>query len=189
MTKYVALLLLAPFSLLGQSDSSYEELPELKASEILRPEILNGSHHKVQEPVPTFSGWNHFSIDSDFGAFEAKGNEMLIRRVNEITAISELRDVSRTEQYKNALVKAAKSPLVAVKNFPEWSRRGCARNWRAADFMCRTDYPLGRYVDESTQDPGDSASGGNFRGQVCNRCCRFGHLALTGKSWRHDEHC
>jgi hypothetical protein len=96
--------------------ADYEELPELKASEILRPEILNGPHHKVREPVPTFSGSNHFSIDSDFGAFEAEGNEMLIRRINEINAISELRDVSRTEQYKNALVKAAKSPLAAAKS-------------------------------------------------------------------------
>jgi hypothetical protein len=96
--------------------SDYEELPELKASEILRPEILNGPHHKIQEPVPTYSGSNHFSVESDFGAFEAEGNEMLIRRINEINAISQLRDVSRTEQYKNALVKAAASPLKAAKS-------------------------------------------------------------------------
>lgn len=96
--------------------SDYEELPELKASEILRPEILSGPHHKVQEPVPTFSGSNHFSIDSDFGVFEAEGNEMLLRRINEINAIAELRDVSRTDQYKSALAKAAVSPLKAAKN-------------------------------------------------------------------------
>jgi hypothetical protein len=114
--------LVATFPICAQSVSGptnpadYEELPELKASEILRPEILNGPHHKVQEPVPTYSGSNHFSIDSDFGAFEAEGNEMLIRRINEINAISELRDVSRTEQYKNALVKAAASTLTAAKS-------------------------------------------------------------------------
>ena len=34
----------------------FEELPVLNASEILLPEILSGSHHKVQEPVPTYSG-------------------------------------------------------------------------------------------------------------------------------------
>jgi hypothetical protein len=115
-------LLVATFPIYAQSVSAptnasdYEELPELKASEILRPDILNGPHHKVREPVPTYSGSNHFSIDSDFGVFEAEGNEMLMRRINEINAISELRDVSRTEQYKNALVKAAKSPLAAAKN-------------------------------------------------------------------------
>jgi hypothetical protein len=73
---FAALLLLTP-SLQGQSAPSpsdsvdYEELPELKASEILREDILAGPHHKVREEVPTYSGANRFTIDSDFGAFEA----------------------------------------------------------------------------------------------------------------------
>jgi len=96
--------------------SDYEELPELKASEILRPEILSGPHHKVREPVATYSGSNHFSIESDFSVFEAEGNEMLIRRVNEINAIARLKEVSRTDQYKSAVLKAAKSPVAAAKS-------------------------------------------------------------------------
>jgi hypothetical protein len=122
MTKYIALLLLTPFSLLGQSISTptnasdYEELPELKASEILRPDILQGPNHKVRDEVSTYSGANRFIIDSAFGVFEAEGNEMLLRRVNEINAIAQLKEVSRTDAYKNALVTAAKSQLAAVKN-------------------------------------------------------------------------
>jgi hypothetical protein len=122
MTKYIALLLLTPFSLLGQSISTptnasdYEELPELKASEILRPDILQGPNHKVREEVPTYSGANRFTIDSAFGVFEAEGNEMLVRRVNEINAIAKLKEVSRTDAYKNALMQAAKGPLAAAKN-------------------------------------------------------------------------
>ena len=30
---------------------TYEELPELKASDILKPEFLSGPHHKVREEV------------------------------------------------------------------------------------------------------------------------------------------
>jgi hypothetical protein len=122
VTKYIALLLLIPFSLLGQSDyaptdgSYYEELPELKASEILRPEILQGPNHKVREEVSTYSGANRFIVDSTFGVFEAEGNEMLVRRVNEINAIAQLKDVSRTDAYKNALVTSAKSQLAAAKS-------------------------------------------------------------------------
>src|SRR6266436_8765874 len=59
-----------------RAEAVFEELPVLKASEILRPEILAGPHHKVREPVPTYFGANQFTIDSDFGVFEAKGNEM-----------------------------------------------------------------------------------------------------------------
>lgn len=99
-----------------EAANTYEELPELKASEILRENILNGPYHKVREEVIPSSGANHYSIDSDFGVFEADGSEMLVRRIGEINAIARLKDVSRGDEYKNALVKAAKSPLAAAKN-------------------------------------------------------------------------
>src|SRR5207248_8576339 len=40
----------------------------------------------------------------------------LVRRINEINAIAQLKDVSRTDQYKDAVVAAAKSPVAAAKN-------------------------------------------------------------------------
>jgi len=94
---------------------TYEELPELKASDILKPEFLSGPHYKVREEVPTSSGANQFTIDSDFGVFEADGNEMLVVRINEINAIARLKEVSRTDEFKAALNKAAKSPVAAAK--------------------------------------------------------------------------
>src|SRR5437588_7115205 len=100
----------------GQEDSDFEELSELQASEILKPEFLKGRYHTVQESVPTSSGMNRFTIDSQFGAFEAEGNEMLVRRVGEIDAIARLKDMSRTDVYKQALAKAAKAPADAAKN-------------------------------------------------------------------------
>jgi len=99
-----------------RAEAAFEELPVLNASEILRPDILTVPHHKVSEPVPTYFGANRFTIDSDFGVFEADGNEVLLRRINEINAIAQLKEVSRTDQYKNALVTAAKSPIAAAKN-------------------------------------------------------------------------
>ena len=39
----------------GQEDSDFEELSELKASEILKPEFLKGQYYTVQESVPTAS--------------------------------------------------------------------------------------------------------------------------------------
>jgi hypothetical protein len=121
-TSILVVLLLVTLSLHGESETlpsnsnDYEELPELKASEILRDTILNGPHHKVREEVFPSSGANHFMIDSHVGVFEAEGNEMLARRVDEINAIAQLKEVSRTEQFKNALVTAAKSPLAAAKS-------------------------------------------------------------------------
>ena len=116
---FLALTLSATFQCLAQTpepfevrraEAVFEELPVLNASEILRPEFLSSPHHKVREPVPTYFGANQFTIDSDFGVFEANGNEMLVTRIKEINAIARLKEVSRTDEFKNALTKAAKSP-------------------------------------------------------------------------------
>ena len=99
-----------------RAEAAFEELPELKASEILKPELLKGPHYVVRDPVATASGMNQFTIDSDFGLFEADGNEVLLQRLKEIDAIARLRDVSRTDAFKKSLVAAAKSPLNSAKN-------------------------------------------------------------------------
>src|SRR6201987_6241187 len=122
---FLALTFSATFQCLGQTpepfevrraEAAFEELPELKASEILKPELLKGSHYVVRDPVPTASGMNQFTIDSDFGVFEADGNEMLLQRLKEIDAIARLQDVSRTDEFKKSLVAAAKSPLNTAEN-------------------------------------------------------------------------
>ena len=96
---FLALTLSATFQCLAQTpepfevrraEPVFEELPELKASEILKPELLKGPHFVVRDPVPTGSGMNQFTIDSDFGVFEADGNEMLLQRLKEIDAIARL---------------------------------------------------------------------------------------------------
>jgi len=99
-----------------RAEAVFEELPELKASEILKPEFLKGPHYVVRDAVPTSAGMNQFTIDSDFGVFEADGNEMLLQRVKEIDAIARLQDVSRTDEFKKSLLAAAKSPLNSAKN-------------------------------------------------------------------------
>src|SRR2546430_2056640 len=122
---FLALMLSATFQCPAQTpepmevrraEAVFEELPELKASEILKPELLKGPHFVVRDPVPTGSGMNQFTIDSDFSVFEADGNEMLLQRLKEIDAIARLQEVSRTDEFKKSLVAAAKSPLNSAKN-------------------------------------------------------------------------
>jgi hypothetical protein len=111
-----ATLLLSALALHGQpATSDYEELPELKASEILRDPILNGRNHKVREEVLTESGANRFTIDSHFGIFTAEGNAMLLRRIDEINAIARLKEVSKTDEFTEALKKAAMKPVNTAK--------------------------------------------------------------------------
>src|SRR5262245_29620621 len=122
---YVVVALSTTFQCLAQTpepfevrraEAVFEELPELNASEILKPELLKGAHFVVREPVPTSAGMNQFTIDSDFGVFEADGNEMLLQRLKEIDAIARIGEVSRTDEFKKSLLAAAKSPLTSAKN-------------------------------------------------------------------------
>src|SRR5215510_7546176 len=122
---FVALTLSATFQSIAQTpqpfevrraEAVFEELPELQASDILKSEFLKGPHFVVREPVPTSAGMNQFTIDSNFGVFEADGNEMLLQRLKEIDAIARLQAVSRTDEFKNSLMAAAKSPLNSAKN-------------------------------------------------------------------------
>ena len=112
-----ALWALVIFGAAAQTEpaSVYEELPVLKASEILRDDVLTGPYHHVREEVPTFWGANRFTIDSQFGVFDAEGNEMLLRRINEINAIAKLKEVSRTDEFKAALEKSVRAPVDAAK--------------------------------------------------------------------------
>src|SRR5258708_36596384 len=61
-----------------RAEPVFEELPELNASEILKPELLKGPHFVVRDPVPTGSGMNQLTLDSAFSVFEAAGNARLI---------------------------------------------------------------------------------------------------------------
>lgn len=107
--KSLALLLLLPVTVLAQA--GFEEPPVLSAKAILKPEYAA----IVRDAVPTYAGRNAYVIDSEFGTFEADGNTMLVRRAREIEAIGKLREVSRTDEFKTALKKAAESPLLVAK--------------------------------------------------------------------------
>jgi hypothetical protein len=98
------------------SPAVYEALPTLNASEILQPQYFQGPNFKVRNAVPTYSGSNRYTIDSDFGVFEADGNQMLMRRVTEINAIAQLESVSQTKEFTQAAEKAAKVPLQVAQN-------------------------------------------------------------------------
>ena len=90
---------------------AYEPLPTLNASDILQPQYLKGPNFTVRNPVPTYFGSNHYTIDSDFGVFEANGNQMLMRRVAEISAIAKLQAMSQTKEFTQAAAQAAEAPL------------------------------------------------------------------------------
>ena len=61
--------------------------------------------------MPTYSGSNQYTIDSDYGVFTADGNAMLMRRVAEIQGIAALEAMSQTTEFTQAAAQAAARPL------------------------------------------------------------------------------
>jgi len=94
----------------------FEPLPILNANAILRPTYLQGPNFTVRNPVPTTAGANRYTIDSDFGVFEAKGNLLLTRRIAEIKALAQLQTMSQSKEFTDALKQAATVPLNVAQN-------------------------------------------------------------------------
>ena len=89
----------------------FEPLPTLSASTILQPQYLSGPNFSVRDPVPTYSGSNQYTIDSDYGVFTADGNAMLMRRIAEIEGTAALEAMSQTSEFTQAAAQAAARPL------------------------------------------------------------------------------
>jgi len=102
----------------GDTNASqgYEKPPVLRAANVLPPELRTGPHHEVEDAVATDGFMRIYSIASDFGEFEAYGDEMLRTRVAEIQALALLQDLSAGEEFREALGRTLKSPFVATWN-------------------------------------------------------------------------
>lgn len=103
------------FTITAFAQEAYETAPVLKASEILKPEILAGPNYRVLENVITAYGRNRYTLETPWGYMSADGDPLLIQRVAEVRAMTELENISGTEEFKSALKTAARTPLNAAK--------------------------------------------------------------------------
>ncbi len=100
MIKFFFLALFSYFTLIntltGETDS-FEDVPLLKASDIMPADILSGPYHRVEEAVTNDGFTNYYTIQSDFGNFKAFGNDMLITRVHEIYALAKIVEIKKSK--------------------------------------------------------------------------------------------
>jgi hypothetical protein len=137
-----------PTLVAGDTNASkgYEKPPVLRASDLLPPELRSGPHHEVEDAVATDGFMRIYSIASDFGEFEAHGDEMLRTRVVEIRALASLQELSTGEEFGAALRRTLQSPFVATWNLvtkPVSSitgiPRGAAEALRSASELARSE--------------------------------------------------
>jgi hypothetical protein len=95
----------------------FEDADNLRAKDVLPKDLRKGAHHTVEKQVRSDGYLNYYTIDSDYGQFEAISTSMLKTRVGEINALAELDDLSKTEVFIKAAADAGVGQLKTLKQF------------------------------------------------------------------------
>lgn len=85
----------------------YEEPPILKASELLPPDWLHGTHYFIQPQVPTDGFLTQVTIKSDYGVFHTQGPGILGIRLREIDALAALDRLEEGGQFVSGVTDSA----------------------------------------------------------------------------------
>jgi hypothetical protein len=96
--------------------ADYEANPVLKVSQVLPANLVSGPRFKVDETAPSDGFTPTYVIQSDFGKYEARGREMLEVRVQEISALNKLEEISKGEAFAKAMGQSAAKTGKAVAN-------------------------------------------------------------------------
>ncbi len=89
----------------------FEAPTNRKASEILPVELIQGPNYRVQDTVVSYGYMHHWTVDTDFGTFQATGDGALRKLIREIHAIAALKEISRSEAFADSIAHAAKQPF------------------------------------------------------------------------------
>jgi len=109
--------------------AAYETPPVLQATSILQPELLKGKYHKVNEQVKNDGLFNHYTVASKFGTFQAGSTRDLEVLVHEINAIAAMRKVETDETALAGLKQSGQNTVTGLKNLfndPQTTLEGAA---------------------------------------------------------------
>jgi len=109
--------------------AAYETPPVLQAKSILRPELLKSKNYSVQDQVKNDGLFNHYTVESKFGTFQAGSTKDLEILVNEIGAIAAMKQVATDDTVKASLKQSGQNTVTGLKNLfndPQGTLEGAA---------------------------------------------------------------
>lgn len=143
--------------MLGAAPLSAEELYEapgaLRARELLPPELREGPCHRVADVVSTDGLLRVYAVETEFGRFEARGEDVLRARIREAEALVALRDARRMPAFAAAEKQAGPSPFVSGRRLGGGTIRMRPQSSAGAGVLL-------------PGLPGADAAGGDFLGQL-----------------------
>lgn len=109
--------------------AEYEKAPILQAKSILKPELLKGKYHKVNDKVTNDGLFNHYTVESKFGTFQAGSARDLEILVHEIAAIAAMKEVEAEDTAVASLKQSGQNTVTGLKNMfndPQATLEGAA---------------------------------------------------------------
>ena len=97
-------------------DGPFEQGVQLNALDLLSAQSMRGPSYRVRDVAVTDGYMAYFTIDSDFGTFEAVGVPQARRRMAEAEAIRRLVETSKGDLFAEGLKRSITQPIDAVKN-------------------------------------------------------------------------
>jgi hypothetical protein len=168
----------SPQAELPVQPAPYEPPPVLSAADLLPAEVLSGPRHRVVDAVPSDGFLTRFTIESDFGVFEATSPALALTRIQEIAALVELEKFDTEDlakdgfkhsatRLKESFQNLAEDPEGTVKGIPDGVGRFFDRVGRAAktgyqtvqDRRAEPDEPTAVLPGPGSQLPGAPLSG------------------------------
>ena len=110
--------------------AAFERVRDFTAQELLTPAQIKGPHHQVEKAVPTDGYLHIFKVTTDWGVLEAEGLSQLRVRLDEVRALTQLDEVSKSEVFLKsaggAVLNVGKGLGAVVKN-PEETAQGLGK--------------------------------------------------------------
>lgn len=100
----------------GATAADYETQTNKAVKDAIAPDLATGPDYQVNDPVVADGYMYRFTVTSTYGPFQVTGIGALQKLRQEIWAIGQLQDVTRSEAFLKAAVDQAGKPLVFVKD-------------------------------------------------------------------------
>jgi hypothetical protein len=87
----------------------------LQAEQVLPKKFLSGSNYRMDPHILNDGFINIYQLQTDYGPVTVEGTDLLMVRLQELTALEAMEKIKKTDVFKEAFKSGAKAPLQAAK--------------------------------------------------------------------------
>ena len=135
------------------AESGFEQPREYKAGELLKPEMVQGRYHRVDERVLHDGFLYQFTVQSSFGMYQVSSMPSLAILLHELEAIAAMKRVETSDTVVHSLQKSGEKTLTGLTSLvtdPEETIRGAGQG--IGSLFNRASGTVGRRELTATED-------------------------------------